>query len=153
MNLAIRPLTNQIKHFGCVKCRQKSDFQIRRPATFTSNKSYNSPLRLSTSNRHSSEEALVSRKLSIIIDTNKTANYMPIQCGNECTKKTKNKITPKINNLILGNLTEMESRYVKTQMEFQDLDLQLLNEGPFVLVSFGSVAEVSPLSINKYKYS
>lgn len=68
---------------------------------------------------------------------------MPINCEQQCNTMTKIKTTQKLDKLDLLNLTEMENRYIKTQLDFPDLDLQLLDQKPFVLVSFGSVAEVS----------
>jgi hypothetical protein len=51
--------------------------------------------------------------------------------------------------LIESNLTEMEERYIKTQLAFKSLDLSLLDDSPFVLVSFGSVAQVHILTFKK----
>jgi hypothetical protein len=70
-------------------------------------------------------------------------------CSQECSpvqlKRIENTTTIETNleKLLLdGNLTEMEERYMRTQLAFKNLDLRILDEGPFVLISFGSVAQV-----------
>lgn len=118
--LVIRPISNRVKHFGCVRCSQRSDFQIAQPRNYIS---FNSS------------------KLSIVVDMklNSSAlipNLTSI-CSQECNAR-KNETTKS-----LEVSKEMEDRYVETQIEFPELDLQLLENGPFVLISFGSVAEVS----------
>lgn len=120
---AIRPITNRIKHFGCVRCRKRSDFQIRQP-------------------KNDILSNLTNRSIVVDLQPNTTlsiSNTTSVMCTQKCDVKH-NKVEILTNK---PNLTEMEDRYVKTQIDFPELDLQILENGPFVLISFGSVAEVS----------
>lgn len=79
-------------------------------------------------------QILCSQECSVQFDrfVNKTTENATVEVSREYLEKF----------LSEDNLTETEKRYVKTQLAFEDLDLRILDESPFVLVSFGSVAQV-----------
>ncbi|KAI6182722.1 UDP-glucuronosyl/UDP-glucosyltransferase family-containing protein [Aphelenchoides bicaudatus] len=101
---------------------------------------------ISDRNQHSVE---LHKNITLLVPAIATQSKQQF-CSHECSvqreKVGSNQTNIKIQHstlekiLIEGNLTEAERRYVETQLTFKDLDLSLLDEGPFVLVSFGSVA-------------
>lgn len=83
-----------------------------------------------------------SSRLSRSVEIQRNTTFFKRQaCSNGCDHFNASKIEY-IETSIIESLTEMEERYTKTQALFHNLDLGILDSGPFVLVSFGSVAQV-----------
>ncbi|KAI6225778.1 Glucuronosyltransferase [Aphelenchoides besseyi] len=132
----IRPISNRIKHFGCPKCKDKTHYEIQRPSFLQL-----PAIKLQIPNADS--------QISIVIDVHNRTRLVtnPIGlCTTDCPREKNYTLFNQTSSVIISselteNLTESEKRYIHALNEFPDLNL--LEEGPFVLISFGSVAEVS----------
>ncbi|KAI6178618.1 Glucuronosyltransferase [Aphelenchoides besseyi] len=131
----IRPISNRIKHFGCPKCKDKTHYEIQRPSFLQL-----TAIKLQIPTAES--------QISIVIDVHNKTRLItnPIGlCNTDCPREKNYTLVNQTSSVIISsklteNLTEPEKRYIHALNEFPDLNL--LEEGPFILISFGSVAEV-----------
>ncbi|KAI6241335.1 Glucuronosyltransferase [Aphelenchoides fujianensis] len=132
----LRPLSNRVKSFGCSKCEKEK--RLRDP----------------TAAIPAAPLAAAHPRFSVVLDVRNAKSpgepdgrplHVELLASNRgeavnATRPSISKDLPSIlQTLSSANLSEAEERYVRTLAGFPELEL--LEEGPFVLVSFGSVAE------------
>uniref|UniRef100_A0A915D6X5 glucuronosyltransferase n=1 Tax=Ditylenchus dipsaci TaxID=166011 RepID=A0A915D6X5_9BILA len=151
---SVRPISNRIKHFGCDYCNSPDEYLIKQPnSQFQVHTLVHQKLRDTTKSPHIStfSDANINQIKLLLPESPKFYFRRPdasLLCSNFC-RKSASGITPsksfatiKIHPIIASNTTILEQRYLATQQNFPDLDLDLLEHHKFILVSFGSVAKV-----------
>ncbi|CAD5220338.1 unnamed protein product [Bursaphelenchus okinawaensis] len=128
----VRPLNNRIKYFGCSRCGDPEQYKIKRPVEY--NPSYSSESKSTTISND-----IVIPPANITISLSLGSN---VTLCSKCLK-TKKVSTNKNSTMELpiGRvLSVQETRWIQNKVDFPLIDWDLLEERPFVIVSFGSVA-------------
>ncbi|CAD5228733.1 unnamed protein product [Bursaphelenchus xylophilus] len=130
----VRPLNNRIKYFGCSRCGDPEQYKIRRPAEFI-------PTTTSTAPRQATIDLTLHHRNFTVPSPALLKSYNISLCT-ECAEvlnlpqnrtETAEDSTGRV-------LSVQETRWIQNKLDFPLIDWDLLEEKPFVLVSFGSVA-------------
>ncbi|KAI1728816.1 UDP-glucoronosyl and UDP-glucosyl transferase domain-containing protein [Ditylenchus destructor] len=160
----VRPISNRIKHFGCIDCSAPEEHWIKQPAMARLSiypTTHSHPEGHHANVDRNASPPLHNSSVSITLNNNTTCScaatcHRIIRLPNKIDFEAQEITNRRISNTSLNdsfikaqqnvrrvaNETVLEQRYLVTQSEYPDIDLGMLEIHRFVLVSFGSVAKM-----------
>ncbi|CAI4221448.1 unnamed protein product [Auanema sp. JU1783] len=136
----VRPINNRVKHFGASNCKDPKEFVIWLPEDTNSNVSI--------------EQAVIPSYPTDVISYVSNNSSLFSLCERNCNDKLKkSSSTWTYRSDLFENIPSsvVKERFERVVHQFPTIQWNIINSSPFILVSFGSVAQVENMPVPHLK--